>query len=387
MPDLDLLVLGGGCAGLALGLRLAEAGAASPLTHVLESRTHYEDDRTWCFWRTAPHRFDALVAARWDAMSVGRGGALRRYDCSETPYQMLPSLPYYDHARARIEGSPRVSLDLGVRVTSEPTRVRGRWVVETDQGPLEARHLVDTRPPAAAPECVLWQSFLGRVVRTEEPCFDPSAVTLMDFDEPNRRGVQFTYVLPFSPHEALVETTVFGARALAAADLSAELERALEQRGAGGAASTVRSEHGVLPMGFDSPPPAASWVQAGLFHGGARPSTGYAFQRIQAWAGSCSRALLAGDAPLPAATDSALRRGMDAVFLRVLRSEPERGPELLSRLFAAAPTHRVIRFLSDLGSTADALAVVRSLPPGPFLREAGAALLRRPLRQPLGEVG
>ena len=43
----------------------------------------------------------------------------------------------------------------------------------------------------------------------------------------------------------------------------------------------------------------------------------------------------------------------------------------------------MIRFLSDLGSPLDALAIVRSLPPGPFIREAGAALLRRPL----GEVG
>ena len=56
---------------------------------------------------------------------------------------------------------------------------------------------------------------------------------------------------------------------------------------------------------------------------------------------------------------------------------------LFARLFDAAPTHRVVRFLSDLGSTSDALAIVRALPPGPFLREAGAALLRRPL----GEVG
>lgn len=387
MADLDLLVLGGGCAGLGLGLRLAEAGDAAPRTRILESRTRYEDDRTWCFWRTGPHRFEPLVAATWDAMDVGRGGALERFDCTDTPYQMLPSLPYYEHASDLVEGSDRVRLDLGTRVTGEPTRRGNRWVVETDRGRLTSNHLVDTRPPAAVPECVLWQSFLGRVVRTEEPRFDPSAVTLMDFDEPNSRGVQFTYVLPFSPHEALVETTVFGARPLGEADLAPDLDQALARRVRGSRSSPLRSEHGVLPMGFEAPPPSAPWVRAGLFHGGARPSTGYAFQRIQAWAGSCSRALLAGDAPLSAAPDSVLRRGMDAVFLRVLRSDPQRGPELLSRLFAAAPTHRVIRFLSDLGSAADAFAVVRSLPPGPFLREAGAALLRRPPRQPLGGVG
>ncbi|MDA8592686.1 lycopene cyclase family protein [Planctomycetota bacterium] len=383
MADLDLLILGGGCAGLGLGMRLAEAGADAPRTRVLESRTRYEDDRTWCFWRTAPHRFEPLIAASWDAMAVGRGGVLRRHDCSETPYQMLPALPYYELAQERMGGSDRVRLDLGTRVTAEPTREKGTWVVETDRGTVRSRHLVDTRPPSPLPGCVLWQSFLGRVVRAEEARFDPTTATLMDFDEPDPRGVQFTYVLPFSPHEALVETTVFGARALGPSDLEADLERALDRRLGGSAATTLRSERGALPMGFQTPAPPTAWVQAGLFHGGARPSTGYAFQRIQAWAEGCAQAVLAGGAPRPAPPDPALRRGMDAVFLRVLRSEPERGPELLARLFDAAPTHRVVRFLSDLGSTSDALAIVRALPPGPFLREAGAALLRRPL----GEAG
>jgi lycopene beta-cyclase len=364
-------------------MRLAEAGADAPRTRVLESRTRYEDDRTWCFWRTAPHRFEPLIAASWDAMAVGRGGVLRRHDCSETPYQMLPALPYYELAQERMGGSDRVRLDLGTRVTAEPTREKGTWVVETDRGTVRSRHLVDTRPPSPLPGCVLWQSFLGRVVRAEEARFDPTTATLMDFDEPDPRGVQFTYVLPFSPHEALVETTVFGARALGPSDLEADLERALDRRLGGSAATTLRSERGALPMGFQTPAPPTAWVQAGLFHGGARPSTGYAFQRIQAWAEGCAQAVLAGGAPRPAPPDPALRRGMDAVFLRVLRSEPERGPELLARLFDAAPTHRVVRFLSDLGSTSDALAIVRALPPGPFLREAGAALLRRPL----GEAG
>ncbi|MDG1049537.1 MAG: lycopene cyclase family protein [Planctomycetota bacterium] len=381
MPDLDVLVLGGGCAGLALALRLADAGGGAPRTHVVEARARYEDDRTWCFWSAAPHRFEGLIAASWNAFGVGHEGQLERYDCSATPYQMLPSLPYYEYALARIEQSDRVTLDLQVRVEGDPVREGDRWAVPTDHGVLRARHVVDTRPPAALPQAVLWQSFLGRVVRTAEPRFDAEAATLMDFAAPSSRGVQFTYVLPISDREALVETTVFGAQALGEADLTQDLDAALERLTPETSRSITRSEYGLLPMGLTARPTPKPWVQAGLFHGGARPSTGYAFQRIQTWAEACAEALLDGAPPLPAARDTALRRSMDAVFLRVLRSEPERGPALLSRLFFAAPTDRVIRFLSDVGSTADALAVVRSLPPGPFLRAVGAALLQTPQRE------
>ena len=381
MADLDVLVLGGGCAGLGLALRLAEAGPRAPRTHVLERREEYGDDRTWCFWRTRPHRFDPLVSASWDAMTIGGEGRTTRHDCGATPYQMLSAAAYYDHALERIEGSARVSLDLGAEVDGDPEFDGERWVVRAAHGTFTARHVVDTRPPADAPECVLWQSFLGHVVRTETPCFDPDVVTLMDFEPASARHVQFTYVLPLSDREALVETTVFGPRALGEAELAGDLERAIGERTGGAPWSMRRAEHGTLPMGVASPLPTVPWIRAGLFHGGARPSTGYAFQRIQAWAEGCADALRSGRSPRAVTPDPALRRAMDDVFLRVLRAEPERGPELLQRLFQRASTERVIRFLSDSGSAADALAVVRSLPPWPFLRGAGAALLRRPYQE------
>ena len=381
MADLDVLVLGGGCAGLGLALRLAEAGPHAPRTHVLERRERYRDDRTWCFWRTRPHRFDPLVSASWDAMTIGSRDRATRHDCGATPYQMLSAAAYYDHVLERLEGTPRVSLDLGAAVEGDPEFDGERWVVRAGHGTFTARHVVDTRPPAEAPECVLWQSFLGHVVRAEEPSFDPGVVTLMDFEPASPQHVQFTYVLPLSDSEALVETTVFGPHALGEAALSEDLERAIGRRTGGAPWSVQRAEHGALPMGLASPLPAVPWTRAGLFHGGARPSTGYAFQRIQAWAEACAGALRSGRAPHAVTPDPALRRAMDDVFLRVLRAEPERGPELLQRLFERASTERVIRFLSDAGSAVDALAVVRSLPPGPFLRGAGAALLRRPYQE------
>jgi len=56
-PDLDLLILGGGCAGLSLGDRLAEQPSRPGGTMIIEARQAYVNDRTWCFGRLAPYRY------------------------------------------------------------------------------------------------------------------------------------------------------------------------------------------------------------------------------------------------------------------------------------------------------------------------------------------
>ena len=49
--DTDVAILGGGCAGLSLAVRLAGTGLR---VTVVEPRLEYEDDRVWSFFRTRP---------------------------------------------------------------------------------------------------------------------------------------------------------------------------------------------------------------------------------------------------------------------------------------------------------------------------------------------
>ena len=48
-PDI-LLILGGGCAGLSLALRLADGHFPYQKVIIIEKRDAYHNDRTWCFW-------------------------------------------------------------------------------------------------------------------------------------------------------------------------------------------------------------------------------------------------------------------------------------------------------------------------------------------------
>ncbi len=379
--DADLLILGGGCAGLSLGQRLAEQSLGSHRTLIIEERPDYTNDRAWCFWRFGGHRHDHLINHSWSKMKLASQGKSVLADCSRTPYQMLHSLPFYNDACDAIERTTHCGLKLSTRLVEPPKQVAGLWHIETNHGQLIARHIVDTTPPGAPTvgDSVLWQSFFGQEVECEYPVFDPLAVTLMDFAGCLVGGVLFHYVLPVSATRALVETTVFGPRPLVVADLADVHATAVSQLCNGRNFNVLRSENGILPMGMKIPLPRAQpgYVRAGLMSGGARPSTGYAFQRIQNWAETAARQISLGVTPSTHRTEPVIRHFMDQLFLRVIRSHPQRGAELFLRIFGAADTARVIRFLSDRGSLVDCAAVVASLPKGLFLGELWHSLMEQ----------
>ncbi len=379
--DFDLVVLGGGCAGLSLSMTLAAHGGRCPRTLVIESRTEYTNDRTWCYWneRSAPVPYQ--IQHRWQTMRVAHAGQSVSLDCGSTPYHMLAAQDFYAAAQASIDRQPNIALRRGTLVVGEPSRSGGVWNIRTSAGDVTARSVVDTRPPRLPRRdgAALWQSFYGQEIECSAAVFDPLSMDLMNFLAPDPRHVPFVYVLPVTPTRALIEVTVFGATPCPPRELSERLEAAVAERVGDASFTTLRSEHGILPMGLNEAPRSAdkSSVRVGVMAGGARPSTGYAFQRIQRWAGECARALVSNGHPIAHRPDPLPLRVMDRIFLDVLRADPSRGGALFFSLFSRVDPARVIRFLSGDGSVVDSLAVVAAMPVSPFVRAALAMTRRR----------
>lgn len=383
----DLVILGGGCAGLSLSMALAAQGERCPRTLVIEPRTEYANDRTWCYWGDRAVTAAYPTQHRWQTMRVTHAGRSVALDCGSTPYQMVAAQDFYAAAGALIDRHANLHLRLGTSVVGEPSRNGGVWNIRTSAGDLTARMIVDTRPPRLPRRdgATLWQSFLGQEIECSAPVFDPLSVDLMNFLAPDASGVPFVYVLPVTPTRALVEVTVFGATPLAPRELTAQLDAAVAQRVGGAPFTTLRREHGILPMGLHGARGSAdkshvshpSHVKAGLMAGAARPSTGYAFQRIQRWAGECAHALVNSGHPVGHRPDPLPLRVMDQIFLDVLRADPQRGGALFFALFSRTDPARVIRFLSGQASVVDSLAVVAAMPVPPFLRAALAMTRRR----------
>lgn len=380
VPAADLVIIGGGCAGLSLGLRLAEDPGKLRRVVILEGRSAYANDRTWCFWRPGAHRFDALVSRSWSKLAVRAAQGEAFIACTEHPYQMLPSGAFYAYACARIENSASASLQLATKVLSPPVKHAFGWRIDTSRGPLAATHVIDTRPIFSPRQDggTMWQSFLGHEVTCSRPVFDPTRVELMDFAKDPQKPLTFTYVLPLTPTRALIENTVFDPVPQSVASLSPRQEREIKRLCGDALVRIDRTETGVLPMNVGARETVAEpgYWRVGLHHGAARPSTGYAFQRIQRWADACSASIRRGAGPLGHAPDPILTRIMDRLFLKVLRSHPERGPDLFLRLFQETSPDRLIRFLCDQANPIDRLAVAAALPQSLFLKEVWSLAAR-----------
>ena len=373
VQDVDLLILGGGCAGLSLAWKLSELGSACPKVLILEERTTYTNDRTWCFWDANDGRIAELIAHEWRWLNLTSRGKEVRFDCGPSPYQMLEASTFYDRAVKAIGGCSAITLALGESVATELKASASGWTVGTDQRQITARWVVDTRPAAkpATGGATLWQSFFGHEIYCEHEVFRPHAAELMDFSEGVDGQIPFNYVLPVSGHRALIEVTVFGPAPLSPAALSARLDCALSRYTAGSPYSIVRSESGILPMGLTRSPQnlGPGHVAVGVMAGGARASSGFAFQRIQQWADQCTAAIAAGGAPTAHRADPLLVRLMDRLFLQVLRASPQAAPDLFLSLFERADSASVIRFLSGKSTLKDCSRVVRALPAKHFLRQ------------------
>ncbi|WP_457807858.1 lycopene cyclase family protein [Kushneria sp. EE4] len=361
----DLVILGGGCAGLSLAYRLAQHDQP-PRTLIIDPRGEYTNDRTWCGWPVTAHPFQDDVCARWHALTLHTDQASTTVESHRYPYEMLEAERFYTRTLAAINAHPDITRHQG-RVIEVEDRDDGVSIILESGETVQARFGVDTRPhPKPLTSPWLWQDFAGINVRADNM---PQSAELMDFrvgTDP-RAGIDFLYVLPYAPDQALFEWTRFGCPPTDPATLERTLEDHLEVRFGAGCWQALRRETGTLPMAPPTRTAGRSMVVAGAYGGSMRAATGYAFHAIQRWADDCADALTRGQPPVSARPGRVLAH-LDRIFMSTLERHPERAPGFYQLLFEKAPTDCLIRFLSGVPSARDTLSVMNALPWGPLIK-------------------
>jgi lycopene beta-cyclase len=369
----DHLILGAGCAGLSLAWHLRERGDPGSIA-LVDRRSGYRNDRTWCYWDVEPTPFDHLATHCWDRWAVvdDRG---RRAECrsGRYRYRRIRSIDFYRCALDRLSSEPGVDFYLGEAIRGR-VEEGGGVRAEASGGPIRGRRAFESagRPSELAEgaprgQVAMVQHFLGQRVRVDRPSFDPGCPILMDFRVDQRDGPHFAYVLPLSSTEALIENTYLFPCAVSASrhrsEISAYLDRCFGLR----RFEAVEEEAGRIPMTTHRPgvDRGSKVVPIGLIGGSARPSSGYAFARIQR---QC-RGLAVGDAP---ASRPAARKYdfFDAVFLRALADRPAEAPRLFRRMFEGVDPDALVRFLADRSSLLDEARLIAALPKWPFVTAA-----------------
>lgn len=375
----DVAVVGGGCSGIATAVRLAALpGDRSVL--VLEGRST-PDPRSWCSWDDGSDPLPEARSASWERWEVRTDRGTSVGTDPEHPYVLVRAADRRAAAERRLAalGGVRVVDGAPVTAVTAVSVTDGPGVsVRSALGTVRAASVLDARGPrcpehVGAGRVLLHQRFVGHWITADRPVFDTTTATLMDFSGQAASGpVRFVYVLPVSPTEALVESTLFTPDAADPFDHEDHVTRYVERRWGlrPDEWRTVDSERGCIPM-TDAPlRPGARWSAAEAVVGTTRPSSGYGFARSNRHSAVVAQHLAAG-APVPPFVDGWRTRFLDAVFLRFLRDRPEQAPEAFRRLFALSGP-LVVRFLTERSTPADDLRIVLALQKPPFL----AALAR-----------
>ncbi len=364
----QLIILGGGCAGLSLAARLVLQRPDIALA-VIEPRTHYEEDRTWCGWNLSPHFFSDCVVSQWNQWRIITPSGPQLLSSAAYPYEMVRASLVYEKARMLLDKSPSSDLLLGAEAESVDESEDHVKVHLADGRILCSPWVIDTRPQARTlTQPWLWQNFVGYVIERDghDQQVDGTP-TLMEFQPAGQSVAQFMYTIPFGERTLLCECTRFSRVHGELAALEVELARWLKER-FGDHWKLLRRESGSLPM---APPLSAverRVINAGTRGGSMRISTGYAFHRIQRWADACAESFLRDGIPLPPQKNR-LMDTMDELFLRVLQEPSTSAAELFGVLFESCPTDRLVRFLSGVPRTSDLWPVARCLPWTKFLRQ------------------
>ena len=110
MKEFDYIIIGGGCAGLSLAYELDIHEKLKDKTlAIIEPRSEYKKDKTWSFWKVAPHNFDDCIKKSWENFSINIPGKTNFLECKSYPYQSIDSGLFYEKINNRLKENKNIS--------------------------------------------------------------------------------------------------------------------------------------------------------------------------------------------------------------------------------------------------------------------------------------
>lgn len=394
MPHYDFILAGGGAAGLSLALHLLRSPLANRSILIVDKDTKDQDDRTWGFWSNEPTLFEEIVYRSWDRLAFAGqipGGQTfsQQANLNTYRYQMIRGLDFYRFARQEIASHPNVEFhhgnvsrledgNAGASVIVDGQAISAHWVFDSIYRPGSRR----SRPGRSHDLKLL---FKGWEIETIEAAFDPSAVTLMDFRTPQNNDVRFFYILPYSSHRALVEYTLFTTQRPRHDAYGHALRAYIREVLGIQHFELLNEEGGCLPVTAQTPSRRVGKhiLTTGAKAGLLKPTTGYAFTRIQRDSAAIVKSLIQKGHPFDIPGSAQIYPAMDTILLDIMQRQGDQIKPVFGALFQNNPIERILRFLDEEASPLEIGAIIASLPPGLFLRTLARS---RQLRQQLWEA-
>ncbi len=373
--DYDVIIAGGGMAGLSLLWQIRKAGLNDLQILLIDKELKNRNDRTWCFWESGEGPFEHLTYRTWDQVRVhGAKAQFKDFYLNDYRYKMIRGIDFYQFMDGQIEQD--LACERTIATIQQIGADTGGCVVSTDKGDFYAKTVFDSTyrmPLNEQGRHHLLQHFLGYIIQTPKPVFDVTLPDLMHFGIPQHDQCRFIYVLPFAPDKALIEFTVFSEKLLNRQEYEDALCAYIQDRVGHSDWKIEETEFGVIPMSdepvkeFLSP----GHIRIGTSGGYTNPATGYTFRSTQKRLGDLINAYKTSGHWQAPVSQWQKRFGLYAsVMLNVLQHNRVPAPEMFFDLYARNPIDRVFRFLDGESSFMEEISLMRSMAVKPFAQAA-----------------
>ena len=351
MKEFNYVIIGGGCAGLSLAYELEIHEKLKDKTlAIIEPRKEYKRDKTWSFWKVAPHNFDDCVKKNWVNFSVNVPGKTNYLECKNFPYQSIDSGLFYEKIKNKLKKNENIFFFKNIEEINKQNSLVFNSVPN-----IKKNHLN------------LWQHFCGIEIKTDNDIFDEKIFNLMDFDCEQRESVHFFYTLPYTKNRALVETTWLSKmNDNSQKDYENQINNYIKNNLKIKNYEITYKEEGAIPLFYPLNKNEKNKINIGTAGGMTRLSTGYTFLNIQ----EHSKYIRENIDNISNAKKFEIDRKyqfLDEIFLRVLEKNPEKMSDVFFRMFKTSPK-TVIKFLSNKSNFLEDLSIIFKMPKLIFIK-------------------
>ncbi|MFD2726192.1 lycopene cyclase family protein [Hyunsoonleella rubra] len=360
----DYVIIGSGLAGLQLALKMASDSFFDDKTIALiDASKKNSNDKTWSFWETEPSQWNHILHQSWKQAKVITSKNEMEMNLSPYAYKTIRAIDFYKYAKSTLENHQNFQFLVDeVVYTHEDSKV----IVKTKKRSYTAEHVFDSRIPVEFynnnKSLNINQHFKGIVIKTEREVFDAKSFTMMDYRLKDGEQTSFTYVLPFSKHEALVEFTYFTEHIVETSVYDGFLQTYIKKYLKIDDYKIIESEQGNIPMStfpFDKFN-TEKITKIGTGGGWVKPSTGYSFKHTEKKVAKVLDNIKANKRP----SDSLFSkkyRFFDTVFLKVLKEENHKGEWIFNQFYSRNRPASMFRFLDEESSVKEELKIMVSL--------------------------
>ncbi|WP_298760098.1 lycopene cyclase family protein [uncultured Psychroserpens sp.] len=361
----DYIIIGNGLAGLQLALKMvSDTYFKDKQVALIDPSKKDTNDKTWSFWETAPSQWDDVVHKSWSKASVVTSKTNVEFNLNPYAYKSIRAIDFYTQAKAILKHQQNIHF---IQDTVTSVVEEGNVIVSTNLNVYSASHVFDSRIPKdfyeRSKQCIsLIQHFKGWVIKTETEVFDDEKVTMMDYRLKDGKQTTFTYVLPFSKTEALVEFTYFTENVVAETTYDHYIKNYIKEYLNIDHYNILETEMGQIPMtnfAFETYN-TSKVTKIGTGGGWVKGSTGYSFKHTEKKVAQIISNLKDNKLPSKGLFKKKYKF-YDKIFLKVLKDENHKGEWLFEQFYSKNSTQTMFRFLDEESTFSEEISIMTSL--------------------------